>query len=91
MTPLTRLSEEERLFRDTVRRFAVDKIAPHVRAMDEAAEFRSDLLEQFFELGLMGIGIPEEYGGQEGSFFMAVLAVEALATVDPAAAVIVDV
>ena len=91
MTPLTRLSEEERLFRDTVRRFAVDKIAPHVRAMDEAAEFRSDLLEQFFELGLMGIGIPEEYGGQEGSFFMAVLAVEALATVDLAAAVIVDV
>ena len=91
MTPLTRLSEEERLFRDTVRLFAVDKIAPHVRAMDEAAEFRPDLLEQFFQLGLMGIGIPEEYAGHEGSFFMAVLAVEALATVDPAAAVIVDV
>ena len=91
MTPLTRLSEEERLFRDTVRRFAVDKIAPHVRAMDEAGEFRPDLLEQFFQLGLMGIGIPEEYAGHEGSFFMGVLAVEALATVDPAAAVIVDV
>ena len=91
MTPLTQLSEDEDLFRATVRRFAVDQIAPHVRAMDEAAEFKPELIEQFFQLGLMGIGIPEEYSGQEGSFFMAVLAVEALATVDPAAAVIVDV
>ena len=91
MTPLTQLSEEEDLFRATVRRFAVDQITPHVRAMDEAAEFKPELIEQFFQLGLMGIGIPERYGGQEGSFFMAVLAVEALATVDPAAAVIVDV
>ena len=91
MAPLTKLTEEEDLFRATVRRFAVDQIASHVRAMDEAAEFKLDLIEQFFQLGLMGIGIPEEYAGQEGSFFMAVLAVEALATVDPAAAVIVDV
>ena len=91
MTPLTQLSEEEDLFRATVRRFAVDQITPHVRPMDEAAEFKPELIEQFFQLGLMGIGIPERYGGQEGSFFMAVLAVEALATVDPAAAVIVDV
>ncbi len=91
MAPLTILTEEEDLFRATVRRFAVDQIAPHVRAMDEAAEFKPELITQFFQMGLMGIGIPEEYAGQEGSFFMAVLAVEALATVDPAAAVIVDV
>ena len=91
MAPLTKLTEEEDLFRATVRRFAVDQIAPHVRAMDEAAEFKPELITQFFQMGLMGIGIPEEYAGQEGSFFMAVLAVEALATVDPAAAVIVDV
>ena len=88
---LTRLSEEELLFRDTVRRFALDKVAPHVRQMDEDAQFRPELIREFFQLGLMGICIPEAYGGQEGSFFMAVLAVEALSTVDPAAAVIVDV
>ena len=89
--PLTRLSEEEVLFRDTVRRFAVDTIAPHVREMDEQGVFRPAILEDFFRLGLMGLSIPERYGGQDGSFFTAVLAVEALATVDPSAALIVDV
>jgi len=88
---LTQLSEEERLFRDTVRRFAVEKIRPYVREMDEQAKFRRDLIEEFFRLGLMGVEIPEELGGQGGSFFQAALAVEALATVDPSAAVIVDV
>ena len=89
--PLTRLSEEEVLFRDTVRQFAVDTIAPHVREMDEQGVFRPAILEDFFRLGLMGLSIPERYGGQDGSFFTAVLAVEALATVDPSAALIVDV
>ena len=89
--PLTQLTEDEIFFRDTVRQFAVEKIAPHVREMDEKAEFRRELIEEFFQLGLMGIEIPEQYGGQDGNFFMAVLAVEALATVDPSAAVIVDV
>ncbi len=89
--PLTALSEEERMFQDTVRRFARERIGPHVREMDAAAIFRKDLLREMFELGLMGIEIPEEYGGQGGSFFQAVLAVEALAAVDPSAAVIVDV
>lgn len=88
---ITRLNEEERLFRDTVRQFALDRIAPHVREMDEKSEFRHDLIEECFQLGLMGIEVPERYGGQEGSFFNAVLAVEALSTVDPAAGVIVDV
>jgi short/branched chain acyl-CoA dehydrogenase len=88
---LTSLSEEERLFQATVRRFAREQIAPHVREMDEAAVFRKDILRQFFELGLMGIEIPEQYGGQGGSFFQCVLAVEELSAVDPSAGVIVDV
>ena len=89
--PLTILSDEEKMFRDSVRRFAREQIAPHVREMDEAAVFRKELLRQFFDLGLMGIEIPEEYGGQGGSFFQSVLAIEELAMVDPTAAVIVDV
>ena len=90
-TPLTVLSDEEKMFQSTVRRFARERIGPHVREMDEAGVFRKDLLHEMFELGLMGIEIPEEHGGQGGSFFQAVLAVEALAAVDPSAAVIVDV
>src|SRR5271163_1900997 len=89
--PLTVLSEEERMFQDAIQRFARERIAPHVREMDAAAAFRKDLLHEMFELGLMGIEIPEEYGGQGGSFFQAILAVEALAAVDPSAAVIADV
>ena len=91
MTPLTQLSDEEQLFRDTVRKFARQQIAPHVRQMDEAGEFRKDLLRQFFELGLMGIEIPEALGGSGGSFFQCVLAIEELSAVDPSAGVIVDV
>ena len=89
--PLTVLSEVEKMFQDAIRRFARERIAPHVRAMDEAGLFRKDLLHEMFQLGLMGIEIPEDYGGQGGDFFQAVLAVEALAAVDPSAAVIVDV
>jgi len=89
--PLTRLSEEERLFQAVVAEFARERLAPHVRAMDESGLFRKDLLHEFFELGLMGIEIPEEYGGQGGSFFQTVLAIEELAKVDPSASVIVDV
>jgi short/branched chain acyl-CoA dehydrogenase len=89
--PLTVLSEEEKMFQATIRRFARERIGPHVRAMDEAGVFRKDLLHEMFELGLMGIEIPEVHGGQGGNFFQSVLAVEALAAVDPAAAVIVDV
>ena len=89
--PLTVLSEEEKMFRATVLRFARERIGPHVREMDAAGVFRKDLLKEMFELGLMGIEIPEEFGGQGGNFFQCVLAVEALAEVDPSAAVIVDV
>src|SRR5437867_1454659 len=89
--PLSVLTEDEKMFQSTVRRFARAEIAPHVREMDEAGVFRKDILRQFFELGLMGIEIPEEYGGQGGSFFQCVLAVEELSAVDPSAGVIVDV
>jgi alkylation response protein AidB-like acyl-CoA dehydrogenase len=88
---LTVLSEEESLFRSTVREFAESEIGPHVRAMDEAAQFRGDLLPKFFELGLMGIEIPERFGGAGGSIFMAMLAIEELARVDASAAIYVDV
>ena len=89
--PLTFLSEDEALFQSTVRQFAQEQIRPYVREMDEAGVFRNDILTQLFQMGLMGIEIPEELGGQGGSFFQAVLAVEELSAVDPAAGVIVDV
>jgi butyryl-CoA dehydrogenase/short/branched chain acyl-CoA dehydrogenase len=89
--PLTVLTEDEKLFQTSVRQFAREQIRPHVRAMDEAGVFRKDLIEQFFAMGLMGIEIPEEYGGQGGSFFQAILAVEEISAVDPSAGVIVDV
>ena len=90
-SPLTVLGEEERLFQSSVRQFARERLAPHVRAMDEEAKFRKDLLSEMFELGLMGIDIEEHYGGQGGSFFQSILAIEEIAKVDPSASVIVDV
>jgi alkylation response protein AidB-like acyl-CoA dehydrogenase len=89
--PVTVLSEDETLFRDTVRQFADQTIRPHVKEMDEKAIFEPKLLKQFFELGLMGIEIPEEYGGSGGTFFEAILAVEEFSRVDASAGVIVDV
>src|SRR5690349_14501358 len=87
--PLTALSEEERMFQAAVRQFAREQVGPRVREMDEAGVFRKDILRQFFEMGLMAIEIPEEFGGQAGTFFQAVLAVEELSAVDPSAGVIV--
>jgi len=89
--PLTQLSEEEKMFQDSVRRFAAERLAPHVRAMDDAGVFGKELLGELFQLGLMAIDVPEEYGGQGGTFFQAILAIEELAKVDPSASVIVDV
>lgn len=91
MEPLTHLSEEDTVFRAAVREFSSAEIAPHVRSMDAEAHFRDDILAKMFQLGLMGIEIPEELGGQGGSFFQSVVAVEEIAAVDPAASVIVDV
>jgi short/branched chain acyl-CoA dehydrogenase len=89
--PLTLLTEEEKMFQATVRKFSRERLAPHVRAMDEAGAFRKELIKEIFELGLMAIDVPEEYGGQGGYFFQSILAIEELAKVDPSAAVIVDV
>lgn len=89
--PITHLSEEELLFLDTVRQFAQDEIAPHVRRMDESQQMDSGLIHKLFELGLMGIEIPEEFGGSGGAFFDTALAVEAISTVDPAVGLLVDV
>jgi butyryl-CoA dehydrogenase/short/branched chain acyl-CoA dehydrogenase len=89
--PLTSLTEEETLLRDTVRQFAQQEIAPHVRAMDEAQHLDEGILRQLFGIGLMAIEAPPELGGAGASFFSAVLAVEEISRVDPAVAVIVDV
>lgn len=89
--PLAALTEEEVLFRDNVRQFADESIRPKVREMDEKGIFDPALLSQFFELGLMGIEVPEQYGGAGGKFFEAILAVEEISRVDPSAGVIVDV
>lgn len=91
MQPLTLLSEDERLFQQEIRHFAREVIRPKVREMDEHAKLDPSLLPQLFSLGLMGIDIPEDYGGQGGTFFQSILAIEELAAVDPAISVIVDV
>src|SRR5437868_13327251 len=89
--PLTTLSDDENLFRDNVRQFADEKIRPLVKAMDDKGVFDHGLIAQFFQLGLMGIEVPEQYGGAGGRFFEAILAVEELSRVDASAGVIVDV
>ncbi len=88
---LLALTEDEQLFRDSVRQFAEEAVRPLVKDMDEKGVFEHSLIEQFFQLGLMGIEIPEQYGGSGASFFEAILAVEELSRVDPSAAVVVDV
>jgi alkylation response protein AidB-like acyl-CoA dehydrogenase len=88
---LLALTEDEQLFRDSVRQFAEEAVRPLVKEMDEKGVFEHSLIEQFFQLGLMGIEIPEQYGGSGASFFEAILAVEELSRVDPSAAAVVDV
>lgn len=89
--PLTHLNGDERMFRETVRRFAAEQVAPLVRKMDEAQQMDAGLIRQLFQLGLMGVQVPEEYGGAGGSFFEAILAVEEISAVDPSVGVLVDV
>ena len=89
--PLTVLSEEEELFRDSCRSFAEERIQPLVRQMDDEAKIDQGIIPELFELGLMGIHIEEENGGAGGSFFMSVLAVEELSRVDASIGVLVDV
>jgi alkylation response protein AidB-like acyl-CoA dehydrogenase len=89
--PLTTLTEDEVLFRDNIRQFADEKIRPLVKEMDEKGVFEKDLINDFFQLGLMGIEVPEQYGGGGAKFFEAILAVEELSRVDASSGVIVDV
>jgi len=88
---LTRLSQDEALFRDSVYKFADREIRPHVREMDEHAKIPPQLIASLFDLGVMGIEIPESHGGAGATFFHSVLAVEALSRVDPSIGVLVDV
>ncbi len=88
---LTQLSEEEELFRSSIRAFAEAEIAPHARAMDEQAAMPRTVIDQLFDIGVMAIEIPERFGGADAPFFLSVLAVEELSRVDPAVAVVVDV
>jgi len=88
---LTMLSEEERLLRDSVFGFARERVAPHVARMDQESRLEPSLLREMFQMGLMGIEIPEAHAGAGGTFMNAILAVEALARVDASLAVVVDV
>src|SRR6201992_1386661 len=88
--PLVALTDDENLFRDNIRQFADQTLRPKVREMDEKAVFDHALIDQFFSLGLMGVEVPEQYGGAGGSFFEAILAVEEISRVDPSAAVLGD-
>ena len=88
---LSCLTEEEGMFLDSVLEFAEEEVRPHVRAMDQAGELRASVVTKLFEFGLMGIEVPEEHGGQGGTFFDAVLAIQGLSRVDPSVSVVVDV
>lgn len=88
---LTELSEDELLLQATVRRFAAEVVGPQVRAMDEEQKYAPGLIDKLAELGLMGIEVPEELGGAGGSFFDAILAVEALSAVDASVGLVVDI
>ena len=90
-SPLTQLNEEEQAFRDMVADFAQNEIEPLKMSMDEAQEMRPELIQKFFELDIMGIEVPEEYGGIGSTFFNAILVIEELSRVDPSVGVLVDV
>src|SRR5215471_2414548 len=89
--PLTVLSEDEQLFRESCRSFAQERIQPLVHKMDEEAKLDQSIIPELFDLGLMGIHIPEQFGGSSGSFFMSVLAVEEVSRVDASFGVFIDV
>src|SRR5205085_9623329 len=89
--PLTTLSEDEQLFRDSCRSFAEGRIRPLVRKMDDEAKLEQSVIPELFDLGLMGIHIPDEFGGGAGSFFLSVLAVEEMSRVDASFGVFIDV
>ena len=89
--PLTKLTEDEKMLQEAARDFAESVIKPKVHEMDEAAKLDPDLVQQFFDMGLMGVEIPEKYQGGGGSFFMSIVAIEQISRVDASAAVFMDV
>jgi alkylation response protein AidB-like acyl-CoA dehydrogenase len=88
---LTVLSDDEKMFRESVLGFARERVAPRVSEMDEKSVMDKSIIDGLFELGVMGIEVPEDLGGAGSSFFTAILAIEAFAQVDPSVAVLVDV
>lgn len=91
MNALTTISEDEKMLRDAVFQFARDQIGPHVSEMDERQEMRQDIIQGCFDLGIMGVEIPEKFGGSGSSFFNSILVIESLARVDASVSVMVDV
>ncbi|HEX4468944.1 MAG TPA: acyl-CoA dehydrogenase family protein [Gemmatimonadaceae bacterium] len=89
--PLTTLSDEEAMFRDAVAGFAEEEVRPRVQQMEREAKIDRELIRKFFEMGLMGVEVPESLGGSDGSFMMVALAVEEISKIDPAAAILMDV
>lgn len=89
--PLTQLTEDEQMLKEAAAEFAESVISPKVREMDEAAKLDPELIRQFFEMGLMGVEIPERYQGGGGTFFMSILAIEEISKVDASAGVFMDV
>jgi butyryl-CoA dehydrogenase/short/branched chain acyl-CoA dehydrogenase len=89
--PLTLLSEDEHIFREAVSEFAKEQIGPHTMEMDESMTLRPEIIRACFDMGLMGIEIPEAYGGSGSTFFNSILAIEAIAEVDASVSVFVDV
>jgi alkylation response protein AidB-like acyl-CoA dehydrogenase len=88
---LTVLSEDETVFRDAVAEFAAGEVKPRVQEMERAGRIDRALVEQYFAMGLMGIEVPESFGGADGSLMMVALAVEEVSKVDGAAAIMLDV
>ena len=91
MQSLSKLTEDEELFKQEIAKFSQSVIKPHVEEMDEKEQLKPEIIKQCFEMGLMGIEIPDQFGGANGSFFMSCLAIEEIARVDPAVSVFVDV
>jgi alkylation response protein AidB-like acyl-CoA dehydrogenase len=89
--PLTTLSDDEEAFRDAVAGFAAEEVRPRVSSMERAGKIDPELIAKYFEMGLMGIEVPEQYGGAAGSLFMVALAVEEVSKIDAAAAILIDV
>src|SRR5690348_17472708 len=89
--PLTVLSDEETMFRDAIAGFAEEEVRPRVQQMEREGKIDPALIAKFFEMGLMGVEVPESFGGSDGTLMMVALAVEEISKVDPAAAILMDV